>query len=211
MVAFFRIALCKWVDSRPPLWENLVSTLCLGLRLSFLRLDLGKRVASRPPLLGASGSPSFSWTSANGLPPDRPSGKSMSPFISDCSPLPAPEFASCCGCSNCGPLPGPESVRSGGCCSGNAGDCNWGPLPMPESVPSGISSPSVFLARAPLWLPSSALPFANGLIPDRPCRNMSGHSRWAVQPLDWRRWYSKINSYVVVVLYTKYDDFPCNR
>ena len=23
--------------------------------------------------------------------------------------------------------------------------------------------------------------------------------RWAVQPLDWRRWYSKINSYVVVL------------
>ena len=42
------------------------------------------------------------------------------------------------------------------------------------------------------------------------CRNMSGHSRWAVQPLDWRRWYSKINSYAVVVLYTKDDDFPCN-
>ena len=31
------------------------------------------------------------------------------------------------------------------------------------------------------------------------CRNMSGHSRWAVQPLDWRRWYLKINSYVVVL------------
>ena len=42
------------------------------------------------------------------------------------------------------------------------------------------------------------------------CRNMSGHSRWAVQPLDWRLWYSKINSYVVVVLYAKDDDFPCN-
>ena len=39
---------------------------------------------------------------------------------------------------------------------------------------------------------------------------MSGHRRWAVQPLDWRRWYSKINSYVVVVLYAKDDDFPCN-
>ena len=34
--------------------------------------------------------------------------------------------------------------------------------------------------------------------------------RWAVQPLDWRRWYSKINSYVGVGSYTKDDDFPCN-
>ena len=34
--------------------------------------------------------------------------------------------------------------------------------------------------------------------------------RWAVQPLDWRRWYSMINSYVVVVLFAKNDDFPCN-
>ena len=42
------------------------------------------------------------------------------------------------------------------------------------------------------------------------CRNMSGHSRWAVQPLDWRRWYSKINLYVVVGSYAKDDDFPCN-
>ena len=34
--------------------------------------------------------------------------------------------------------------------------------------------------------------------------------RWAVHPLDWRRWYSKINSYVVVGSYAKDDDFPCN-